>query len=228
MAAPVASPTTLKSAGFKATDPAGTASGTVATAIAGAPAFGAILPSGGIIGGAAAGATVTCTLPAVAVGTPGALVIAATVDSLVAPGTVLTNTASVTADETDPVPGNNSDSEDTVITQINDLAVSKSASPEPAVAGEQVTWTITGSNNGPSNATNITVQDQLPAGVSFASGDVGQHEIRVNFADFRGVVALSQCRIFARWYGDERQQDGTKPQQRCWGIVFALHNRFLG
>ncbi len=119
----------------------------------------------------AAGLVVTCLLPAVTVDTPGALVIAATVDSLVAAGTVLTNEASVSADETDPISGNNTDTEDTVITQVNDLAIAKSATPEPAVAGEQVTWTITVSNNGPSNATNITIQDQLPAGVTFAGGE---------------------------------------------------------
>ena len=113
----------------------------------------------------------TCNLPAVTVDTPGALVIAATVDSLVTAGTVLTNSASVTADEDDPVEGNDTDTEDTVITQVNDLAISKSASPEPAVAGDEVTWTITVSNNGPSNATNITIQDQLPGGVTFAGGE---------------------------------------------------------
>ncbi|MEM7093500.1 MAG: hypothetical protein AAF567_10900 [Actinomycetota bacterium] len=120
----------------------------------------------------AVGSTVTCTLAAVTVSTPGALVIAATVDSLVAPGTVLTNSATVSADETDPVPGNNSDTEETTITQVNDLAIAKSASPEPVVPGEQVTWTITLSNNGPSNASNITIEDQLPAGVSLAGGEV--------------------------------------------------------
>ena len=43
-----------------------------------------------------------------------------------------------------------------------DLAVTKSASPSPYVPGESLTWTVTVTNNGPSDAVTATVTDPLP------------------------------------------------------------------
>ena len=48
-----------------------------------------------------------------------------------------------------------------------DLSITKTASPSPAVAGQELFYTITVTNNGPDNATNVAVTDTLPAGVSF-------------------------------------------------------------
>jgi uncharacterized repeat protein (TIGR01451 family) len=50
-----------------------------------------------------------------------------------------------------------------------DLAIGKTASPDPATAGEQLLYTITVTNNGPLDATNVTVVDQLPAGLIFVT-----------------------------------------------------------
>jgi uncharacterized repeat protein (TIGR01451 family) len=50
-----------------------------------------------------------------------------------------------------------------------DLAITKSASPDPVTAGSQLTYTITVTNNGPANATNVIVKDTLPGGVTFLS-----------------------------------------------------------
>src|SRR5260370_632429 len=49
-----------------------------------------------------------------------------------------------------------------------DLSITKTA-PATVVAGNQLTYTITVTNNGPSNATNVIVTDTLPAGVNFLS-----------------------------------------------------------
>ena len=50
-----------------------------------------------------------------------------------------------------------------------DLGVTKAGSPDPVVAGEQLTYTVTVSNNDSSTATGVTVTDTLPGGVSFDS-----------------------------------------------------------
>jgi uncharacterized repeat protein (TIGR01451 family) len=50
-----------------------------------------------------------------------------------------------------------------------DLAITKTASPSPATAGGQLTYTISVSNNGPLDATNVRVIDTLPAGASFVT-----------------------------------------------------------
>ena len=55
-----------------------------------------------------------------------------------------------------------------------DLKIIKTESPEPAVAGQQLTYTLTASNSGPSNATGVTVTDTLPAGVAFVSANATQ------------------------------------------------------
>ena len=46
-----------------------------------------------------------------------------------------------------------------------DLALTKSGSPDPVMAGSELTYTIRVSNNGPDPATNAVVSDDLPAEV---------------------------------------------------------------
>ena len=50
-----------------------------------------------------------------------------------------------------------------------DVAVFKSATPEPIIAGSQLTYTIVATNSGPDDATGVLVTDLLPADVSFDS-----------------------------------------------------------
>jgi outer membrane autotransporter protein/uncharacterized repeat protein (TIGR01451 family) len=57
----------------------------------------------------------------------------------------------------------------TVLPISNDLAISKTASPNPVAAGGQLTYTINISNNGPDASVNPTWSDNLPASLSFAS-----------------------------------------------------------
>src|SRR5713226_7165161 len=46
------------------------------------------------------------------------------------------------------------------------LALTKTASPNPAISGANLTYRITVTNNGPSSATNVSMTDTLPAGIS--------------------------------------------------------------
>lgn len=50
-----------------------------------------------------------------------------------------------------------------------DVQVAKSADPEPAVAGEGITWTVTVTNAGPDVATDVEVLDDVPAGVTLTA-----------------------------------------------------------
>ena len=50
-----------------------------------------------------------------------------------------------------------------------DLQIVKTASPDPALVGQNLTYTLLVTNNGPDGATGVTVQDTLPAGVTFVS-----------------------------------------------------------
>ena len=50
-----------------------------------------------------------------------------------------------------------------------DIQITKTATPNPATLGHQVTWTMVVTNNGPNNATGVTVADPVPAGMTFVS-----------------------------------------------------------
>ena len=50
-----------------------------------------------------------------------------------------------------------------------DLSVTKTDSPDPVVAGTNLTWTITATNNGPDPAASAALSDTLPAGTTFVS-----------------------------------------------------------
>ena len=56
-----------------------------------------------------------------------------------------------------------------MVTAEADLAIVKSASPNPVIAGNSLTYTLTASNPGPSDATGVTITDTLPAGETYAS-----------------------------------------------------------
>jgi uncharacterized repeat protein (TIGR01451 family) len=103
--------------------------------------------------------TVTCNLGNVSSGAT------ATIQVRVTPqvaGTI-TNTASVQGTETDLNTANNSASAATTVTPRADLAVTTTASPNPAIAGSTLTYTVTVRNNGPSAATGVTMTDTLPS-----------------------------------------------------------------
>lgn len=124
--------------------------------------------------------------PVTGIWTVGTLTVGAsatlTIQAIVSTVSAITNTAEVTAsDQLDPdsTPNNNNPAEDdqaTVIVagQIADLSLQKTVdNPTPGV-GSNVTFTITVRNSGPNTATNVVVQDQLPAGLSLVSYTVSQ------------------------------------------------------
>ena len=69
----------------------------------------------------------------------------------------------------DPFSSNNTVTESTVVRAVADVSVAKSDSPDPVVAGQPLTYTVTASNTGPNVAQGVVVQDTLPEGVQFGS-----------------------------------------------------------
>jgi uncharacterized repeat protein (TIGR01451 family) len=124
-------------------------------------------------GGVLAGSTITWSGQSVVVGLPVLLTFQATI---LEPGADINylNTATITAsDQSDPVPGNNTDDQ-AVTPQQADLAVDKSVDDASPNVGDEVTFTIMVTNNGPDAATGVIITDLLPTGLTYVSSTVTQ------------------------------------------------------
>jgi uncharacterized repeat protein (TIGR01451 family) len=93
-----------------------------------------------------------------------------------APGTIITNTPSVATTAGDPNPGNNSVTVTTVVASPSqaDVAIVKTAAPEPVDQGTNLVYTLQVTNNGPAVSQGVTVTDVIPAQVAYASSSATQ------------------------------------------------------
>src|SRR5438093_837500 len=83
-------------------------------------------------------------------------------------GSTISNTASVTSSTSDPNPANDSATAQTAVVTTADLSVTKSG-PISTPPNSTAVYTITVKNNGPSDATNVTLSEVVPAGTTFAA-----------------------------------------------------------
>ena len=127
--------------------------------------------------GAAAGTACAFTLGSVAAGGSGSVTFAVrVVDPLPAGATTITNTATIADDGThgvDPTPGNNSATDIDAIPQA-DLSLAKVVDIARPGANQVVTFTVTLRNDGPDSATNVVVDDPLPAGLVYVGATPSQ------------------------------------------------------
>lgn len=112
-----------------------------------------------ISGGLASGATATIQLTV-------------PVPSSEADGAVLSNTAAITSTHPDTDNTNDSDTVTTTVSRLTDLSVTVADVPDPVTAGGSVAYTVTLTNNGPSDASGVTVNiaETFPVGVTEGSG----------------------------------------------------------
>ena len=80
-----------------------------------------------------------------------------------------TNTAAIFSSSIDTNVANNTAAHETTITAQADLGITKTDSPDPATPGNNLTYTITVTNQGPSEAQNVVVTDTLPSGATLIS-----------------------------------------------------------
>ncbi|MGH9801708.1 MAG: hypothetical protein ACRD82_15190, partial [Blastocatellia bacterium] len=86
------------------------------------------------------------------------------------PPVLYQNCVTATSMSTDPNPANNTNICDTVnLIFLADLSGTKTATPDPVIAGNLLTYTITANNAGPSAALNEMISDPLPVGTVFIS-----------------------------------------------------------
>ncbi len=113
---------------------------------------------------AIAASLLTCTTTAtIASGASKLYQLTLAVPSGYAPAT-LVNTARITVRPiTDPDLTNNSATDTDTVTRSADLSITKTDSADPVVPGQAFTYTLTVTNNGPSDAATLTVSDTVPA-----------------------------------------------------------------
>lgn len=153
---------------------------------------GATAASASILSGPAGGSctngtgTIDCTWASLGAGASATVRVSTTLDSALGDGVEVINSAAITSATADPVDTNNSASDSGTSQTVIKLDVAKSVSPTSVHAGEAATFTITVKNSGLSDATDIVVDDVLPAGLTVAGpvtstfADCGSGEDWVN------------------------------------------------
>ncbi len=128
------------------------------------------------------GSTVQCTLTnPLPAGQQADVTVTGYLSSGATPGTSVPDTATVSSSTPDPDTANNTDTEAIAVGPYSaDVRVTKVTSPTPEmdlVAGGQVTYTITVTNDGPSDTHGthgVTVTDTAPAGITFTGASTSR------------------------------------------------------
>jgi uncharacterized repeat protein (TIGR01451 family) len=96
--------------------------------------------------------------------------------TLASNATLVSNTASVSGAETDEDPSDNTDTVEEPVDPRADLSLVKSASPASVPVGDEVTYALTATNDGPHTAVDVVISDVLPSGVTYIAGSSGCSE----------------------------------------------------
>ena len=130
------------------------------------------------------GGTVTCTLGDMPDGATTEIALSGTTASS-STATTLPNVASVSTTAFDPNPTDNVSGDTVSLIRQADLAVTKTAAPDSAPAGGPVTWTVTATNNGASDAQDVLVSDAIDV--------AGQATVTDASLDAASVAAGGTC-----------------------------------
>jgi uncharacterized repeat protein (TIGR01451 family) len=105
----------------------------------------------------------------------------------VAAGTLVSNAANIAStgnnSTPDPNTANNKQATSTLVTTSADLSITKTDTPDPVLAGQNITYTINFSNAGPSDAQNVVVNDPLPPGTTLVSVNGSDNSVSCTQAD---------------------------------------------
>ena len=112
------------------------------------------------------------------------------------PATIdITGTITPNTTPPDTNPANNVLTQNTTIDDGADLTVAKSDTPDPVIAGGNITYTIDVTNNGPNDAYTITVGDTLSPNMTYVSAGGGGWSCSHNGVNPGGVVTCQRGSI---------------------------------
>ena len=133
-----------------------------------------------------AGNLLICTLGDMESGSVKEISIKVDTDPAIMGGSTMTNTAEVTSATVDPATANNRDEAIIAMSSQSSLFIESSASnPNPAI-GEEITYTVSVRNNGPSVARGVSIHQSLPAEMEFVDSSIPclleEDELGLNYA----------------------------------------------
>ncbi len=115
-----------------------------------------------------ANGAVTCTLSSFATSGTAVFSLVVKVAAATANGASINNTATISTASGESSTANNTSTATTTVSTSADLAITKSAATS-VTAGQNVTYSITVTSNGPSDAAGVSVTDVLSSGITFVS-----------------------------------------------------------
>lgn len=120
--------------------------------------------------------TITCTAASLAVNATANFTLVLQVNAGTPSGTSITETDTATASNIVPGITTNTASATVIVANANsaDMAIVKTATPNPVTEGTPLIYTLAVTNNGPATATNVTVTDSLPSIVTYLSSSTTQ------------------------------------------------------
>ncbi|HKS22402.1 MAG TPA: C25 family cysteine peptidase, partial [Thermoanaerobaculia bacterium] len=120
-----------------------------------------------------AGGTINCTIASLAVGASATFTPQVQVNTTTASGTTLNITTTITTTTAQTITSNDTASTSNLVTARTnaDVAIVKTDSPDPVGDGQLITYRLAVTNNGPAIATNVTINEPLPAGVLYISSN---------------------------------------------------------
>lgn len=127
------------------------------------PAFTLTTPGVGGIG------AVTANAATLAAGATATFTMVVKVNASTSNGTIITNTATASGMSPDGNSGNDNSITTTTVAASADLVLTKTDSPDPVNQGANITYTLTLTNNGPSDAQLVSLNDAVPAGTTLVS-----------------------------------------------------------
>lgn len=129
-----------------------------------------IQTSGPTFGCQVASGTITCTLATLSAGATATFSLVLRVPPSAPAGSSVSNTAIVSTATSDPESNNDQSTSGATVAASADVGVVKTG-PASVVAGTNVTYTITVTNAGPSDAATVSLTDTVPPGTTFVSAN---------------------------------------------------------
>jgi len=112
------------------------------------------------------GGAVSCSTPSLPAGASAAATLTVNVDADASPGSVISNTATVSTITADADPSNNAATDADTVTAAADLAVAKSDGTSTVAPGAAITYALTVTNAGPSAVSAAVLSDPAVAGLA--------------------------------------------------------------